>query len=240
MDIVARARKVKEQARRYEDLRRLADQQREFKGWLEKFQERAVRLEAISRIREHLSGAGVRLQAVMPADELRKDLQAFLEEFQRDRSVLTRPERAQANKGLLERLKALADDHEAKTREDWREFVMSIKPAIPDEVLQVLGRIPAFRESVRFIRSTLDSIDRASLRLPQSQEEITRVRDEAEAVRRRWDELGGEGIPEEVLTFLRAAGAAGAPLQTLTDAVRTWLQANGLEGSFVITMRAIS
>jgi len=58
-----------------------------------------------------------------------------------------------------------------------------------------------------------------------------------ERIRNAWTALGGEGLPEDVLIFLREAGAMEAPLHRLTGTVRQWLNQYNLETGFVITMR---
>ena len=238
--LITHAQQVKEQANRYEHLRSLADQQNRFRGWLDKFREPLARLEAINRIREELGTNGVPLRAVMPVDATREKLQAFLERFRTDPGVLIATQEVKDINDLLNRIKAHVTDRQEKTREDWRVFVKKLIPPIPSEVLDVLGRVPAFRSVVHDIQSALTDLERVAERLPQAREEILQVREKAEKIRNQWEDLGGEGIPEEVLTFLRAAGSMGAPLNSLTDTVRSWLQSNDLENSFAIRMRTTS
>lgn len=237
--LIDRASYVHDRAVRYEDLRRLATQQRDFESQLEKLRTPTQTLEGLNVVRRQLAAEGVPLQPLVFTSALREELTTFTEDFRKDRSVLIDPRHAPHRKALIKRLDALVEDRNSKTTADWHAYVLDLIPSIREDVLDVLGRVVDFRNTVTIIRNELRALKASAEQLPSSEDAIKAVRQGAERMSSAWTTLGGEGLPEEVLTFLREAGdkAQGAPLQRLTSTVREWLSRHNLEDGFVIRMR---
>lgn len=236
--LIQRASFVKERAMRYEDLRRLADKRRQFEIQLDTFRIPTQTIELINQVRQQLAAEGIPLHPLVPTDALREDLQTFAEDFRNDPSVLIDPRHASRRKELLKRLESLVEDRTSKTATDWREYVLELIPPIHGDVLDVLSRVAAFRDAAATVRREINNLKASAEQLPSSTDEIKAVQLEAEHIRDAWTALGGEGLPDEVLAFLREAGATGAPLERLTSTVRKWLGQHNLEAGFVITMRS--
>lgn len=132
----------------------------------------------------------------------------------------------------------------------WISYVESLAPAPQAELLDVLGALPAFRAQVGRIRGlyrALDELKRpeALLKAAQSGADSAAQLDVLLAwseslpkeITTALSELTGEGIPADILSFIRLATApTGAPFAQLTSSVRDWLEQHGLVESLRVRL----
>ncbi len=84
---------------------------------------------------------------------------------------------------------------------------------------------------VRKIREAHSELLRVSEGRPKSDDAWTTFRSARKSFRKAVDELDGKNIPKAVLDFWRTASGQGAPLDAMTDEVRSWLRDNDLLGN---------
>jgi hypothetical protein len=119
----------------------------------------------------------------------------------------------------------------------WEGYVDTQRLKLDAAILNVLSAVPSFRNAVADLVELDGQIQTRRARLPRSEEDFAGLHHDVGEMRRIWDELGGEGLPKEVLNFLKIAGnrSIGAPLDLL-DKVHPWLKERGLEASFRVVI----
>lgn len=131
----------------------------------------------------------------------------------------------------------LVDSLQRSCAQAWAEYRRSRDMRVDDAVLSVLGELPAFSHQVSRIRG-LRSRLMEWRDLPKSGEDLDAFDALADALQATWTSISGEGIPDEVMQFLREAGSGdGARLERVTPAVMDWLRDNGIEGSFHVVVK---
>lgn len=124
----------------------------------------------------------------------------------------------------------------AKVREilksAWMEWVQAKIPAIKDDLLTVLEGIPALRSSVQKISETKRRALEKASELPRTQADIDQVLSLASQIEQAWRSLTGDGIPDEVIEFIRVAGQpGGAPVNALSPLVLDWFRQHAIDQS---------
>lgn len=119
----------------------------------------------------------------------------------------------------------------------WEGYVDTQRLKLDATILSVLGAVPSFRESVSNLVELDGQVAARRARFPKSDADFDALHHAVGEMQRIWNELGGEGLPKEVLDFLRIAGnrSIGARLDLL-DKVRPWLLERGLEVSFRVVI----
>jgi hypothetical protein len=145
--------------------------------------------------------------------------------------------------GSLDDLKRKIDDYTKKMTEQlrvsWKAYVERELPSLPTDVLSVLDKIPAFRQTVQGIREAYVQLYRLQETLPKTVEEVTNIDEVKQGMKALWDKLGGDNVPPEVLQFLRMASLqGGAGLELYNENIKTWLEQQGLSTSFRICIKA--
>jgi hypothetical protein len=106
-----------------------------------------------------------------------------------------------------------------------------------DDVLSALAAVPQFRGSVAKIRRCRADISALGNGLPADPSAAVARMDallkEHDAA---WAELSADDIPPSVLSFIRAAAGAGAPLKGFTAEVQAWLAERDLLTAFRIRL----
>ncbi len=119
----------------------------------------------------------------------------------------------------------------------WREWAQRQVPPIDPVVLGILGAIPALQASVAEIDMLLKQAQALAKQLPAGVESVVQISKIADDIRKTSRELTGDGVPNEVLLFLRSACTAnGASYADLSTSVLEWLKVHGLEHSLRIRM----
>ena len=105
------------------------------------------------------------------------------------------------------------------------------------QVLDVLGGIPAFSNTVQKVRALSARIEQSRRNRPTCEQDFINFDSLVEQVEAAWKELGSDEVPPNVEKFLRAAGGGeGAPLDLLTGDVKDWLETRKIDTSFRIRM----
>jgi hypothetical protein len=106
----------------------------------------------------------------------------------------------------------------------WQEWSKQIVPEINADILDVLYLIPSLQHSVTSIRNLKVRINAILNTLPKSEDDFNNLETLSQLFAGEWTALTGEGIPDNVLSFLRTSGGReGAPYSSLTPEVLTWL-----------------
>lgn len=120
--------------------------------------------------------------------------------------------------------------------EAWENWAKKNIPEIDGDVLDILGGIVTLRESVIAVRSLKASAETICTSLPNG-DDVDQLKKLCEKISDAWHNLTGEGIPNDVLVFLRTAGSRdGARFDLLTTEVLDWLTIHGLRDSLRIKM----
>lgn len=119
----------------------------------------------------------------------------------------------------------------------WRNWSSSKVPDIDKDVLDILAGIVALRDSVTTVRSLKAKAEAICGSLPEVDGDVEHLKKLCEEISGLWHNLAGEGIPSDVLLFLRSAGNRdGAPFELLTKDVLDWLVVHNLRGALRIRM----
>ena len=106
----------------------------------------------------------------------------------------------------------------------WQEWSKQIVPEISADILDILYLIPALHSSVTSIRNLKVRVNSIINTLPRSENDFNNLETLSQLFAVEWTTLTGEGIPDNVLSFLRASGGRqGAAYSSLTPEVLTWL-----------------
>lgn len=131
------------------------------------------------------------------------------------------------------RLRGLAVAANQAIEVGWSRFVAENTPSGSDDVIEALGKLPQMRAGVTRIRLCRQKVTALAATVPADPASaIEQVRMLSAEHGSAWAELTADSVPTSVLQFLRACAADGAPVTTLTDEVRVWLESRGLLGSF--------
>lgn len=169
------------------------------------------------------------------APVLLEQLRQLRDRYLENASSILGPNRLVAVKTTLP---SIASSLERELLTAWDTYTRERIPAVNDEVLNVLGRIPALRAHVDRVWAGLRALKERQLRLPTTQGEIDTFDRMASDAGTTWNAFDSAQLPSEVLRFLKEAGSGGAALETLTEVVRRWLDQHALTASFRI--RSIS
>jgi hypothetical protein len=136
---------------------------------------------------------------------------------------------------FINRLNGLALAANKSIDEGWKRFVAENSPSGSDDVLEALGRLPQMRAGVARIRQCRQKVASLAASVPADPvSAVEQLRGLAEEHGYAWAELTADSVPQSVLQFLKACAVDGAPITTLTDEVRVWLESTGLLDSFRI------
>jgi hypothetical protein len=196
----------------------------------------AERLDALARTFAVFRAHGLEVAlAGAHLSGLQQQLHQLREAYAADRTSIVRPD-GELRFTLWQPLKDLPDQVESALRAAWERHVATQVPEPREELLAVMERVPGFGQQVASIRALHNEAKRLSQILPASPDafpEITRI---AGALHTGWGELSGDGLPAEVLDFLRAATTGGASRVQFTLVVERWLETHELMPRVRITL----
>jgi hypothetical protein len=119
----------------------------------------------------------------------------------------------------------------------WGNWSRANIPDIDKDVLEILAGIIALSDSVATVRNLKAKAETVCASLPGGVDDLERLRKLCEEISAVWHNLAGEGIPADVLIFLRSAGnREGAKFDLLTSEVLAWLAVHGLRDALRIRM----
>lgn len=137
-------------------------------------------------------------------------------------------------RGLGDRIEAHCDGLDRRLENAWEQFLKVERPQSNEQLLDLLGKLPAFSQTVGKIRKLYAEL--RHVRRPTTQEHFDNVKDAIEALKNAWATLEANDVPEAVVVFLQHAGSRGAKLSLLTPEVRAWLKEHGVIDSFAVQL----
>lgn len=139
---------------------------------------------------------------------------------------------------FMDRLNAVVAAGEKALGDAWRAQVNERADFVSGEVLDALGRVPAFRDSVAQVRQRRAAIEAfASVAPDNPSAALADVDTLIVEYKAAWAKLAADDLPQGVVAFIRRAASEGAGLELFTPAVRTWLQSRDLLTAFSIRLR---
>jgi uncharacterized damage-inducible protein DinB len=138
---------------------------------------------------------------------------------------------------MQEKLVRVLEPLEKSQADAWTNYATEKLRTLPEELLSILQKIPAFAPTVNEVRSRAAALAQKSKTPPRSAEEFAAFQRALEEIDAAWRKLGSDNVPPEVVAFLReAVSQRGAPLELLTDSVRAWLVSHKVNPSFRIRL----
>lgn len=117
----------------------------------------------------------------------------------------------------------------------WQAHIAKNSEMASPEMLTALGAIPQYKPVVLRIGALKGQVAILAQSVPADiAAGLAQLKTIMDSYTSAWGEMIGDGIPKDVIAFLRAAAAHGAALDQLTDEVQTWLKARGLLSLFRI------
>ncbi|TBO29286.1 hypothetical protein EYS42_12815 [Aquabacterium lacunae] len=133
------------------------------------------------------------------------------------------------------RLRGIATGADTAIQERWSHFIAENSPGGSDEVLDALGKLPQLRDGVTQIRQCRQKIKLLAATPPADPvQAVAQLRALVAEHQTAWSTLTTDNLPRAVILFLRACAGEGAPVTSLTEEVRDWLEARNLLGSLRI------
>jgi DNA repair ATPase RecN len=124
---------------------------------------------------------------------------------------------------LLNPLRQLTSKIRTSLGEEWSTWSLQEIPAFNDELMNVLSTVASMKSKVEQLRSLKRSINETANNLPDTRLQIDSFLISIKSIRETLETLEGEGVPKEVVEFLRAAGRPnGASLAQLTPVIHKW------------------
>jgi hypothetical protein len=123
---------------------------------------------------------------------------------------------------------------EQQLTQAWKSYRDQQMPSTNNEILNLLAKVEAFKNTVRDIQI----IDREikNVIYPKNNAEFAVYERKIEQLKYYWNSLSSDEVPEAVLHFLRAAANQGAPLNLLTPEVQDWINQHGISDSLKIRL----
>ncbi|MGG3471331.1 hypothetical protein ABES02_28155 [Neobacillus pocheonensis] len=138
---------------------------------------------------------------------------------------------------LSRKIDKLTNDMSGNFLEVWKGYINKQVPALNTEILSILGKISSFRVTTSEINRIFKSIQQEIGVLPTSAQDILKMETKCKLLIDKWNHLGADDVPHEVLTFLRGTGTpSGASLSMLTEEVVKWLEQHRLDSFISIRM----
>lgn len=161
---------------------------------------------------------------------LRTKAAQLKESYERNRSSVLNPFPEQDFRHVfVTPCNSLKQKTEAAFKQAWSDWVRDRMPAIDREVLSVLAEVSVLSSTVADIQALISNIGRHATTLPANADDVKEVEALSVLANQAWHDLAGDGIDQETLAFLRAAGSGiGAPYDLLTPSILEWLDAHKL------------
>ena len=137
-------------------------------------------------------------------------------------------------RGLEKRIENHCKSLGHRLEKAWKEFLEDERPQSNEQLLDLLGELPAFSDTVGNIRKLYTQLRNA--RRPTTQEDLDKIKDAIARLKNAWATLEANDIPEAVVVFLRKAGSGGAEIPLLTSQVRGWLKEHDVIDSFAVRL----
>ncbi|RKH43188.1 hypothetical protein D7Y23_29800 [Corallococcus sp. AB050B] len=214
-------------------LKKQSDQLGVFTSRRKQIEELQVRLQRFSAAAALLSREGIGMSSVGTAESIGR----LVVEFRTAYAAAPDTALAKSFTQMQEKMIRVLDPLEKAQAEAWTAYATEKLRTLPQELLSILQKIPAFAPTVNEVRSRAAALAQKSRMLPRSAEEFAAFHRAIEDIDAAWRKLGSDNVPPEVVAFLQeAVSQRGAPLELLTDSVRAWLVSYKVNPSFRIRL----
>jgi hypothetical protein len=236
--LIDRARVLTARIAELQELKILANEAERFRTRAEQFENPLEALRPLGAAWRLLQMRGISFSLDTPyIAGLRSQLQKALTSFRSDRSSILEANQEFHHQFLVP-LRQYPDRLKESLLSAWRGHLETKRPRVPEDILSILWNITDFRDQVTNIRMLSRKVDEFSALLPESEGVV----DESERVCSRltaaWVNLQGDGIPQDVLEFIKKASNEGSAFAGLTRNVFDWLKSRDLLKRFkIVTMR---
>lgn len=233
--LIDRARVLTARIAELQELRNLANEAERLRTRTEQLENPLDALRSLSATWRLLRAQGIRVSLDKPSIALlRSQLDGVSATFHSNpRNIL------EANQEIHRRFFIPIQQYPTRLKESllsaWKEYLEAKRPRVPDDILSILWNITDFRDQVTNIRILNRRVDELSAALPETQgimEEAERV---CSLLTEAWRNLQGDGIPPDVLQFIKKASDEGSSFEDLTRSVHDWLKSRDLLKRFKIT-----
>jgi len=165
------------------------------------------------------------------ADTLLNFIIAAEDNFRQDPNWITENFNGKTFKSNIENFKKAL---EQQLIQNWKTYLAEHMPTTNNELLTLLSRIDAFKQTVQEVKIIDVQIKQAIYPKDIREFEIAEAR--IEQLKQCWKNLSSDEVPKSVLSFLRVATSQGAPLSLLTQEVQDWIKQHGISESFKINL----
>lgn len=238
MNLVDRAAKIRADLKQLDQVRELAAKAAYFSKRADELQAAAAALTPIGMSYRLTSGLIdlAPLRSEVPIKWWNSRFRALGERYLEDpNSVLEPAPGEDARQAFLNPLKQLPQKLGALLQLQWSVWAQQQVPKINEEVLGVLAGVPSMAPKIASLRANRNRAAELAATLPSANSDLGDLKDAIDEVRRGWQEMAGEGVPLDVIDFLRIAGqSTGAALEQLTPSVLSWMRAHNLQDTLRI------
>lgn len=138
---------------------------------------------------------------------------------------------------FLPGIRLLIQQYKSALEDGWRKKVDDQIEALPSDVLSALSTISKYQGQIQVIRNCDEAALRLRSALPADGQVASKISELNLAARQKeeaWKTLKGSELPDELLDFLKQAGAGGFSLAAFKPSIQQWLSERGLLSSFRI------
>lgn len=241
--LLVRLSAILNQTREYTHVRQIAEDRSQYEQFRDRIHPLVTRFHHLDIVRSELEAREVIVGQLDPSGQgVGASITELREAFLQDPASLVDPApgATQKRRQIINQLELILDSWNSQLRVTWENYIRGKIPNLQPEILEVLARVPTFRQSINTIKRDFEAVLQMAQRLPQNIAELTSAEHSADDISSAWESLTrGEGeVDPEVVEFLKASGRVGAPLRTLTEPVKMWLEEHNLIDAFVVTIRS--
>ena len=231
MTLLDRAKTMSEALPRLQGLQQEQHRLKKYITREEQLRTEAVLLSGYNEITRELRAKGTEPAGFLDACRgHRRELQRVANEFKADPASID----DQPAATFWEPLKGTSKKVKAGVLAAWKKYVEQNIPPIESGILSTLSDVPGMAKQAESVRQLLTKMKGFRDTLPD-QGDFEKVELIATQIRKAWDDLNGEEVPQAVLDFLRSAHASsGAQLAIMTTEVFNWLDTMNLLNNYVV------
>ena len=134
---------------------------------------------------------------------------------------------------LKSSVESLKKSIELAFKEAWKSYLNQKMPSTNNDMLNLLAKVEAFKNTVQQIRLLDTEIKEVSY--PKNDAEFIKYERKIEQLKLSWNNLNSNEVPEAVLRLLKAAAnQEGASLSLFTPEVQDWISKHNFSDSLKI------
>lgn len=231
MNHIVRAREL---CRMIPILKKLQDEKRNFDTYAahrNRLSNRATMLAGLADIADELGKRGAEdIGFKRSAQGLMAKTHQIAEVFHEDKNVIIAPE---SEPTFWKPLEAMPKKVCEALEKEWESYVESKIPPSQAGILEILSKVRGFSDQAGTVRGLFAEIRAMGNSLPK-EGDFERLDALTVRVKQAWNDLHGDGMPSQVLDFLKKAHTSGFSLTDLNNDVLDWLKKKNLLGQYAI------